>query len=408
MIKKFLVYAIIVMFIVINMGAIADSYIFLEKDFSVCDKNIYFQQISSSQTLYVGGVGPGNYSSIQTAINNANTKDTVFVFDNSSPYYENVVVNKSIILLGENKDTTIIDGNKSGNVIDIISDRVIIDGFTIRNGYYYDGININSNYNTITDNNINSNNWNGIDLGYSSFNTIKSNLIKLNNADGIRLYFSDNNTITCNTIISSYYGDGIELYNSSNNNITENSIYNNKGGIDILISCKYNNISDNIIMSNHQDGIILIFDCNQNIISNNNIILNTRWGIGIGYSNYDNIIMKNIISENEYGINFWNKSNNNTIYHNNFVDNEQNAYDECNNIWDDVKFGNYWSDYEEKYPDAKKKWGHCIWNTPYEIPGGDNKDKCPLIKQWPNTLSKTMKIYKISMFSIYPIIIEEK
>ena len=48
------------------------------------------------------------------------------------------------------------------------------------------------------------------------------------------------------------------------------------------------------------------------------------------------------------------------------------------------KKGNYWSDYKEKYPDAKKQPFKGIWDTPYEIEGGDNKDTCPLLKQWPD------------------------
>ena len=56
-------------------------------------------------TLYVGGLGPGNYSTIQAAINDANRGDTVIVFDDSSPYYENVVVDKSIQLINEDRNT---------------------------------------------------------------------------------------------------------------------------------------------------------------------------------------------------------------------------------------------------------------------------------------------------------------
>ena len=59
-------------------------------------------------TLYVGGSGPGNYSTIQSAINDAVDDDTVFVYDDSSPYNENVVVDKSIELTGEDKNTTIM------------------------------------------------------------------------------------------------------------------------------------------------------------------------------------------------------------------------------------------------------------------------------------------------------------
>ena len=45
-------------------------------------------------TLFVGGSGPGNYSSIQAAIDDANPGDTVFVYSDSSPYYEQITVDK--------------------------------------------------------------------------------------------------------------------------------------------------------------------------------------------------------------------------------------------------------------------------------------------------------------------------
>ena len=61
------------------------------------------------KTLYVGGDGPGNYTRIQDAIDDASDGDTVFVFN--STYYENIEINMSIRLIGENKNTTIIYGN---------------------------------------------------------------------------------------------------------------------------------------------------------------------------------------------------------------------------------------------------------------------------------------------------------
>ena len=65
----------------------------------------------NGKTLYVGGSGPGNYTYIQLAINDASNGDTVFVYNGM--YYENVIVDKSINLIGEDRNTTVIDGNYS-------------------------------------------------------------------------------------------------------------------------------------------------------------------------------------------------------------------------------------------------------------------------------------------------------
>jgi len=46
---------------------------------------IYPQSLASSKTLYVGGNGVGNYSSIQDAIDSASDGDTVYVY--SGIYY---------------------------------------------------------------------------------------------------------------------------------------------------------------------------------------------------------------------------------------------------------------------------------------------------------------------------------
>ena len=93
---------------------------------------------TDSNTLYVGGSGPGNYSTIQDAVDDAVERDTVFVYDDSSPYYENVIVDIPIRLKGENTNTTIIDGSFWDNVIKINDvDEVNISKFTIIHGSPY-------------------------------------------------------------------------------------------------------------------------------------------------------------------------------------------------------------------------------------------------------------------------------
>jgi len=87
----------------------------------------------TGKTLYVGGNGSGNYSKIQDAIDNASNGDTIFIYNDSSPYYENIVVDKSLYLIGENSATTVIDGMKKGNTIWIPTSYVTISNLTIRN-----------------------------------------------------------------------------------------------------------------------------------------------------------------------------------------------------------------------------------------------------------------------------------
>ena len=69
------------------------------------------------------------------------------------------------------------------------------------------------------------------------------------------------------------------------------------------------------------------------------------------------------------------------IYHNNFINNEQNAYDGCNNTWDNdyPSGGNFWDDYNGTDEDEDG-----IGDTPYPIPGGDNDDRYPLMEPYGN------------------------
>jgi len=55
--------------------------------------------INDGNTLYVGGSGPNNYTKIQDAIDAASDGDTIFVYSYSSPYHENLVINKELALL---------------------------------------------------------------------------------------------------------------------------------------------------------------------------------------------------------------------------------------------------------------------------------------------------------------------
>ena len=72
-----------------------------------------------------------DFNTIQEAINAANPGDTVQV--RAGTYYEHVVISKSILLIGENRNTTVIDGKGTGTVVLISANHVNVTGFTVRN-----------------------------------------------------------------------------------------------------------------------------------------------------------------------------------------------------------------------------------------------------------------------------------
>lgn len=179
--------------------------------------------ISFNSILYVGGNSEGNYTNIQDAIDNAHTGDTIFVY--SGIYYENPEVHRSVNLVGEDRDNTIVDGRGMGSVFEVTANQVNIRGFAVRNGGY--GIVLYSvSQSSIYDNIIRDNKYDGIWLDFSSNNTIRNNIIQDHKYNGILLsYKSNDNIIEENTIKANGYG--INIANSSKNNIHCNNFVNN-------------------------------------------------------------------------------------------------------------------------------------------------------------------------------------
>jgi len=283
----------------------------------------------------INPIQSGGY--IQDLIDNASNGDTINV--PSGTYYENIIIDKSINLIGKDKDTTIIDGNDIASVINISANWVNISGFTIQSGYPY-GINISSNFNKISDNKI-TNNIFGIIIYYSDYNIITDNNISNNAGGGLTLECCDFNTININNISfnrAHIFGLGIILSNSSRNNISYNTIISNQyWGIRLTYSSNYNDIISNKIL-NHQDGIHIYFS-NNNILMDNNISNNEN-GIYLHDSKINSITSNNINSNKVYGINLKDSSSN-IILKNNFQGNERFAFF-SDSFWNRWK-QNYWN-----------------------------------------------------------------
>jgi hypothetical protein len=81
---------------------------------------------------------PDNYPTIQAAIDQASQGDTLLI--RSGTYYEHIVVNKTLTIQGEGKYFPAINGNNTGDAVEIESSSVKISGLRISNGYFYDAI----------------------------------------------------------------------------------------------------------------------------------------------------------------------------------------------------------------------------------------------------------------------------
>ena len=324
-----------------------------------------------------------NYTTIQEAIDAPETLGGHTIKVDAGIYYENVVVSKSLTLIGEKTSTTIIDGSYTGTCLKIIANNVNITGFTITENsdgiYLYD-----SSDNTISGNDI-TYNWFGISMYNSSSNRISGNNIT-NNDYGINFTWSSGNTISGNNITNnnSY---GIYLRYSSGNSISGNNITNNMLQGIVLDGSSNNTISGNNITNSEWFGILLVESSN-NTISGNNITYNSD-GIWLDGSS-NNTISGNDITNNDYGIGLGGPSNN-SIYHNNFVDNTQQVYSyNSTNVWDKgyPYGGNYWSDYNgtDFYsgPYQNETGSDGIGDTPYPI-DENNQDSYPLVNPWTPT-----------------------
>jgi parallel beta-helix repeat protein len=381
---------------------------------------------------------PDDYPTIQEALNSASEGDSIFV--RNGTYHENVVVNKPVSLIGENKETTIIDGSGNGDVVWITQPgNVTLSGFTIRNsGWYADGVRvatkaignyfppITPDYNTISDNLI-MNSFCGIFLEGSTGNNLRNNTLfnnryglavwgneindidTSNTVDGKPIYYLINQhdlVIDANTFDSIGYlgfvnsrnitikdlrlsgsGQGIFLGGTTHSKIENVTLWSN--WMDILLCESSNNTVLNNSMENSETGIYIVAWSEYNSIVGNEIT-NEYYALDINhYCNY-NTIVGNTISGGFAAFGMYN-SGGNRLYHNNFYN--TNAYvrdytfQAVSNYWDDgyPSGGNYWSNYAGvdfcSGPYQNETGSDGMGDTPYAI-DANNQDNYPLMIPW--------------------------
>jgi parallel beta-helix repeat protein len=256
-------------------------------------------------------------------------------------YHERITISHEISLIGDDRETTIIDG-ADGNpgVVTITANNVVFSGFRIIGGHIYD-IKIASSVNHVTVTNIHSTNpyefgsagiWlddnanhntisssffdtvccYGIILGTGcTYNTITGNTMH-DDLFHIDLYANcQYNTITMNTITHSNtetpqtidWPSGIHLDSCSHNTITDNTISSTSDDLDFygihLESSTWNTINNNHITNNHYGMVLSVSMDNPNTPSIHNTIQNnifTLDGMILYDDSYDNTILGNTVN----------------------------------------------------------------------------------------------------------------
>ncbi len=294
-------------------------------------------------TLYVGGTGSGNYSTIQSAINDASDGDIVYVYNGT--YYGKLIIGKTINLVGEDKYTTILDGDSDYDDIILIDNPFVnISGFTITNsgrcGIMFSSENKPHIFNNIFKNNVLS----GLYISKSTNISIENNtfindgiLMVVEEREDLSNYTIHNNTVnnkplrfyhdmnnfsvpsdtgavilgnctnvTIHQINLTHSSAGILISYSSNITITSNTIIYNRAGIYLETSSDVY-IHQNTL-SHNLNGLYFYRESNQIFIDNNEIKSSNSTGIVMESNlehDYEIYITNNTIYDNQGGISFY-------------------------------------------------------------------------------------------------------
>lgn len=262
--------------------------------------------------------GNADFRHIQDAIDNANNGDIIFVY--SGIYRENVVIDKSIKLIGENVNTTIIDAEFKDDVICVYWKNVEIAGFTISNSgknAYPDfdcGIEITHQNVSIKNCKI-INNLNGV--------MIKGENVSINhsrfegNKNGIHAISNYNIITNC---IFKENEKGVFMQNNKMNKVTKCSFYYNIYGLHSE-SSSFNEVK-NCYFYHNDYGLFFEWVSDNNSISRCDFIENYINGLKFSASTDGNIVSLCNVIGNDIGIEFYDTSNNNRVLFCNIKNNE--------------------------------------------------------------------------------------
>jgi parallel beta-helix repeat protein len=316
-----------------------------------------------------------------------NSTTAPIIRDGDTYRFTDDIVNQTIVI---QRDNIVIDGaghTLQGYRRDILNalEGIRIEGrsnVTIENLnitmfwqsiWIQNGVDITINNNTIVDTNsgVSANSVKNTRIKGNSFNNVTI-AIDLTNWYGFDP--SVNNFVSSNNVTDAT--TGVSLAFSSSNTVTGNNFAN---VLDPIVTGEDAIVTWNS-MINGMNGISV---ASHSVVSQNTILNFTESGLSIGGN--DSIIFENFIASCSNAVSMNSGDSflieNNTIYHNNFVNNTESLllWDNASqfvNFWDHGEQGNYWSNYNGT--DAN---GDGIGDTPFTI-APFSVDRYPLMQPY--------------------------
>jgi parallel beta-helix repeat protein len=252
------------------------------------------------------------YVSIQDAIDASETLSGHALRVETGFYLQNIVVGKSLKIVGANRFTTTICGGFTGTVVTVNVNNVSISGFTIhQSGLSYPpygmdcGVLLNHTSGCNISRNIITSNRAGLYLYFSEANIIKENIVS-SNRDGLWLWYSGGNVLSGNEIAGNRYNFGVfgGDFADFDNLMDETNAVDNKPVRYIV------NAQSEVIDEQIDAGVLYFINCVNVTVRNLNL---TKNGHCVFFYNVSNSRIENVTAtQSNYGL-YLQESNNNTI-----------------------------------------------------------------------------------------------
>lgn len=197
----------------ITGSASQDHYPLLHPYGSIVNRQTNMEFLTINQAIMDNTTGDGNLITVAPDL-----------------YWEHIIVNKKVMLIGQDRNATTLDGSYYGTVIRLIAPEIILQGFTIQNSgtaEFDAGVSVEQQYAFVT-NDLIQNNHHGVFFKVNGSNCLLyQSTIRTNTWNGVYILETTGEQVIENTIQDNGFA-GIMIFDASYNTVFHNTMLNNR------------------------------------------------------------------------------------------------------------------------------------------------------------------------------------